>query len=113
MKLSDNQLVSKISENLTDYQNVLIAKALTGRTEEQGITPSVTLTLDELRKITSRSRIRTAFLDKLVGLLEDEGLEVETYADCIVVTKPAEDLETEFESFREMDRFMKELRKAS
>lgn len=102
VKLSDAGLASKISQMMTAYQEILIKKKQSGRTEDQSIVPTVTITFEELRKLTNRTRIRTAFIEKLTGLLEDDGMEVELEHEALIVTKPAEDLEIEFDSLKQL-----------
>jgi hypothetical protein len=100
MRYTDTQLVQAVSTGLAEFQEILIAKVQSGRTENQSIVPTVSLTFTEIRKMTHRTRIRNALIDKLVGWLEDEGLEVEQEDDQLVITKPAEYLDVEFGSLR-------------
>lgn len=111
MRYTDAKLVETISESLSKYQKKLIELVNSGQSEEQSIVPTVTLTFAEIRKLTHRTKIRTALIDKLVGLLTDEGLEVEVEPDQLVITMPPEDLPTEFESVKELLRAVKEIEK--
>ncbi len=107
MRYTDTQLVEVVSSNLTSYQEILIENAASGRAEEQDIIPSLTLTFAEIRKLTHRTRIRNALITKLIGWLEDEGLEVEWEDEQLVITKPAEDLDTEFDSLKDLIKAVK------
>lgn len=113
MRYTDSQLVESVSKNLTEYQEMLIANALSGRAEEQSVIPTLYLTFTEIRKLTHRTRIRQALILKLVGLLEDEGLEVEEEGDQLVITKPAADMDVDFGSLRLLENAVKSLNKAS
>lgn len=110
MKLSDAQLAKNIAADLTDYQAMLVTIKETHTDENQSIIPTVTLGYDEIRKLTHRTKIRASLVKKLVGLLEDEGLEVECEDAALIISKPAEDMPTEFGSWRELSNMLKELR---
>lgn len=109
MRYTDTQLVQVVSSSLTSYQEILIENAASGRAEDQDIVPSLTLTFAEIRKLTQRSRIRNALITKLIGWFEDEGLEVEWEDEQLVITKPADDLNTEFDSLKDLIRAVKTL----
>lgn len=103
-KITDSALAAKIAATLTKLQEHLIALRQSGRTECQSIVPSVDISHTELRRLTGRIKIKTAFITNLIGLLEDEGLEVDYDAavEILTITKPAEDIGVEYPSFRDL-----------
>lgn len=108
-KISDTQLVNDIAQNLTAYQDILVKRKISGRTEDQSIIPSVTLSYQEMRKKTHRRKIYTSFLVKIQGLFEDWGMEVEHVHNALIITKPADDLDTEFENSNDLARVVDEI----
>ena len=113
-KLSNTALVARISEALTELQTHLIERKQSGRTEDQCVVATVHIDHEELRKLTGRQRIKSAFIDALISRLEDEGLVVD-YSDIsetLSITRNAEDLEGEYDSLRELTSTLKRLRAA-
>lgn len=110
-KISDPALASMIAETLTKLQEHLIKLRQSGRTEDQSIVPSVDISHKELRKLTGRVKIKTAFITNLMGLLEDEGLDVDydPGVEMLTITKPAEDVDVDYPSFRDLSAMVRAL----
>ena len=99
---SDNVLIDLIAEKLTQYQEILIAQVASGRTQDQSIEPTMILSVDELKTLTGRRRGRQTFIEAFIEGLEEKGLSVERLKhNRFAVTKPADNLPTEFDSFEE------------
>lgn len=106
----EETLARKINEQLTIIQEYAITVRQSGRAQEQCIEPTVTIDGSELCRISGRQRLKTAFLRALEEALMDEGLDV--FVDSsrtFTITKPADDVETEFESFRDLKNFVSKL----
>lgn len=103
-KMSDANLAKIITDALCAMQDKLIELRATGRTQDQCIAPTVSLGYPELRKLTNRSRIRMAFINSLTEYLEDEGMIVEHsgVTEELIVTKPADDVVTDYNSLKEL-----------
>ena len=110
-KITDAQLASLISEALTKLQEHLIDLKRSGRTENQSIVPTVDIDHKELRRLTGRVKIKMAFVHNLIPLLEDEGLEADYDTDAAIlsITKPSEDVEVDYTSFRDLQAMVSHL----
>lgn len=110
-KISDPVLASMIAETLSRLQDHLIKIRQSGRAENQSIVPSVDISHKELRNLTGRVKIKTAFITNLMGLLEDEGLDVDydPNVEVLTVTKPADDVDVDYSSFRELSAAVRAL----
>jgi len=110
MRYTDKQLIAAIADNLSAYQEVLVEHANSGNTYDQEIEPTLRLTLDQLKKLTGRSRCRQAFIDAIIDGLFDAGLEAH-YIDGegISITKRAERLEVEFDSLNDLLQTVKKV----
>lgn len=103
-KLTDNQLVETISTNLTKVQDRAIKLVQQGRSNSQSLEPTISLTHAQIKKLTGRSRIRSGFVSNFIELLQNEWLEVRwsEEGEVIHITKPAECVETQFESLSDL-----------
>jgi len=107
---SDNVLIDLIAEKLSQYQEILISRVASGRTQDQSIEPTMILSIDELKTLTGRRRGRQAFIEAFIEGLEEKGLSVERLKhNRFAVTKPADNLPTEFDSFEEFSELYDEV----
>lgn len=98
-----NTFAHDVAKTLIEYQEVLIAVRDSGRTEDQSIEPVLTLSFKDIRKHLRRERFhQDTLIPALVERLEGWGLVIEERDTCLVITKPAEDLEVEFTSLKTM-----------
>lgn len=111
-RISDNDFAQIIINALTEMQERLIERRASGRCEDQSIIPTVNITDKEMRKLSGRTRIKSAFITNLTWLLEDGGLEVDYDHDTgtMSVTKPAEDIDVDFDSLRDLQAMLENLK---
>lgn len=107
---SDTALIDLIIQSLTDYQERLIKRVATGRTQDQDIEPTLVLDIEELKALTGRKRGRQAFIEAFIEELESNDLTVERLKhNRFAITKPADNLPTYFESFGEFSEWLSDL----
>lgn len=107
---SDTALINLVVQSLTDYQERLIEQVATGCTQDQSIEPTLVLDIEELKTLTGRKRGRRGFIEAFIEELEEKGLSVERLKhNRFAVTKPADNLPTEFDSFEEFSELYDEV----
>ena len=101
-RINDYDFAQIIITTLREMQELLIKRRSNGRCEGQSIVPTVNITDRELRKLSGRTRIKSAFITNLIAYLEDEDMEVEHdhESGMLTVTCPAEDIIPEFNSLK-------------
>lgn len=91
----------ELNQKLSALQKELINVRDSGYTENQCITPTVTVTYEEIKGHTRRKRLKGAVVKNIVSELERLGNKVEvSEAGTMTITKLAKDVPSEFTSYQ-------------